>query len=228
MRKRCGAACTRNGLMQWRNLCDDRCGGMAFWGREERGRVVKSLDLIEKEILLVGWYQFRVWGHCFSCHSTCSRPKARYLRHLFLHTTSTSISSHWHIKVSLSCTEQRLSTHLHSIATMSSLLSPPSLALTATQVTKKPTSFLTLPSELRQQIILQSYNTIDSKDTIWDCLLRRLRCDKCDHDRGIESWGQVIRAVDAGIVDDMMYAESKWREEHEVWMKTCRWGALIS
>lgn len=94
----------------------------------------------------------------------------------------------------------------------------------------KPASFLTLARELRQKILLQTYDVtkytqrgfplnprVASKTsnmtgtTDWD----KWRCR--DHKERIEKWCSVLRAIDAApsFNQDIQYVEKKWKEELE-------------
>lgn len=80
-----------------------------------------------------------------------------------------------------------------------------------------PTTFLTLPRELRQKILIQTYDTNDLNqqltfldsdvDKAWELLIETRQ-------KWAEWWATNIGSVDTQIIKDMEWVEEQWRRDH--------------
>jgi hypothetical protein len=89
------------------------------------------------------------------------------------------------------------------------------------RITRRPTNFLDLPSELRQDILSYTYSeywvTLESLklQSYWTFMLVVIeQCYKlCDK---VMRWSTKLRKSNAQILDDVNYLEGKWMEEWDV------------
>jgi len=83
---------------------------------------------------------------------------------------------------------------------------------TSLNTAKTPTSFLSLPHELRQQILLENFDLVanlpsrPSTSFQWP---RRRNYHLFGYHR-IKDWGINLRSIYDGIVEDVVYAEEHW------------------
>ncbi|RDI88735.1 hypothetical protein Vi05172_g1365 [Venturia inaequalis] len=86
---------------------------------------------------------------------------------------------------------------------------------------KKPSSpakprvtFLTLPRELRQIILVQSFEPNLARPWLFSCLFKV----ECEHEAGLKHWVATFKGIDNSLVADVDYAEKIWRESRRLAM----------
>lgn len=88
---------------------------------------------------------------------------------------------------------------------------------TETETPKSQTSFLTLPSELRQDILIRTYH-IQSTEAIqrWNDPTDTGRTWlQTRHKTNINTWVKTLHSVNDNIIDDVDYIKTKWLQEVE-------------
>lgn len=83
--------------------------------------------------------------------------------------------------------------------------------------TRPRTTFLTLPRELRQCILYQSFDAV-VRDIGYLCTLSLEEEQPCPHQEEIEAWRTTLGNVDEGIIDDVRYVGKRWEEAHQTSM----------
>lgn len=88
-----------------------------------------------------------------------------------------------------------------------------------TMASKKtlPTSFLTLPSELRQDILIRTYRVERFEAfQFWNHPLDNSREWLVDfHNTNVKEWTNKLQSIDEDIIEDVEYVTNKWLEEVE-------------
>lgn len=69
---------------------------------------------------------------------------------------------------------------------------------------RKPSTFLTLPAELRQEILLNSFGPGQAPYPHAPALR--------DYNEQVKKWAATLCQVHADIVDDVMYVKGTWRD----------------
>ena len=111
--------------------------------------------------------------------------------------------------------------HLSNEAPTPSKKSKPASILNAeVKEAKTPTNFLSLPRELRQSILHQTYEHeipvhatyrqfAEAKSTSW----RYFYFGGCILPRDMKTWVKNFKAIDARIAEDMEYIEAVWKQK---------------
>lgn len=107
-------------------------------------------------------------------------------------------------------------------------LKDPSSTSTSTQTMtltdRRLTTFLSLPRELRQAILLQSFDP-----TSGDPYLCRgwywYGCT-CDHKKNSKKWGVDLKVVHPALKDDMNFVEKSWDKLDDEFVRDSVYGEL--
>lgn len=80
-----------------------------------------------------------------------------------------------------------------------------------------PTNFFTLPRELRQQILLNTYdaNVLRDPDLLATTQHYTWPPHYWNHREHVKIWATALREVSSGIVEDVDFVEKKWLENLE-------------
>lgn len=85
----------------------------------------------------------------------------------------------------------------------------------ASPPSKKRTTFLTLSRELRQAIILDSYELIPAPTNSCLHFLWFPEEGPCAHIYTINKGAKVLKAIDAGLIDDVEFVKKAWKKAHD-------------
>jgi hypothetical protein len=91
---------------------------------------------------------------------------------------------------------------------------PQSKTSIASIASNTKTSFLTLPSELRQAIIRDTYDENELIEATQQIKDRFLTWDDLfdEHELHLEAWVDTLKEVHVGIADDVEYIGKKWQK----------------